>query len=201
MFYQTCQPSNATINSTTYCNVIRTLRYHVDWKCPDLHQWILHHNNAKPRVLRATTEFLENEFVATCPHPPYSPDLAPCNFWLFPYLKKQLQGQWFSTRGDSGNSISCPHHLEVNTRGQISKKCYSLNGPSECANAQWVKVGILKRRKYRIPLKMIATKGERLCIFRKFNKCCCLNLCRVKCTCFFSNRCSSTAIYTSALIR
>ena len=25
--------------------------------------------------------------IKTVPHPPYSPELAPCDFWLFPKLK------------------------------------------------------------------------------------------------------------------
>ena len=25
--------------------------------------------------------------IKTVPHPPYSPDLAPCDFWLFPQLR------------------------------------------------------------------------------------------------------------------
>ena len=25
--------------------------------------------------------------IKTVPHPPYSPDLAPCDFWLFPKLR------------------------------------------------------------------------------------------------------------------
>jgi hypothetical protein len=29
------------------------------------------------------------------PHPPYSPDLAPCNFFLFPRLKSTLKGKQF----------------------------------------------------------------------------------------------------------
>jgi hypothetical protein len=29
-------------------------------------------------------------------HPPYSPDLAPCEFWLFPKLKNALKEQKFS---------------------------------------------------------------------------------------------------------
>jgi hypothetical protein len=29
------------------------------------------------------------------PHPPYSPDLAPSDFYLFGYLKDRLQGQHF----------------------------------------------------------------------------------------------------------
>jgi len=31
------------------------------------------------------------------PHPPYSPDLAPCDFFLFPNLKKSLAGQKFAS--------------------------------------------------------------------------------------------------------
>jgi len=30
-------------------------------------------------------------------HPPYSPDLAPSDFWLFPKLKETLKGQYFSS--------------------------------------------------------------------------------------------------------
>jgi hypothetical protein len=30
------------------------------------------------------------------PHTPYSPDLAPSDFWLFPKLKKTLKGQYLS---------------------------------------------------------------------------------------------------------
>jgi hypothetical protein len=26
-------------------------------------------------------------------HPPYSPDLAPCDFWAFPTMKRELRGQ------------------------------------------------------------------------------------------------------------
>ena len=29
------------------------------------------------------------------PHPPYSPDLAPCDFFLFPKIKKELGGMRF----------------------------------------------------------------------------------------------------------
>ncbi len=35
-------------------------------------------------------------FFNTCHHY-YSPDLAPCDFWLFPQLKDELRGQHFKT--------------------------------------------------------------------------------------------------------
>jgi hypothetical protein len=31
------------------------------------------------------------------PHPAYSPDLAPTDFWLFGYLKMMLEGHYFQT--------------------------------------------------------------------------------------------------------
>ena len=30
--------------------------------------------------------------IKTVPHRPYSPDLAPCDFWLFPKRKEKLRG-------------------------------------------------------------------------------------------------------------
>ena len=30
-----------------------------------------------------------------CPQPPYSPDLAPCDFWLFPKVKMTMKGKYF----------------------------------------------------------------------------------------------------------
>jgi hypothetical protein len=35
--------------------------------------------------------------MAVLPHPTYSPDLAPCNFSLFPRLKIKLKGHRFDT--------------------------------------------------------------------------------------------------------
>jgi hypothetical protein len=34
------------------------------------------------------------------PHRPYSPDLAPCDFALFPELKMKLKGRHFETVSD-----------------------------------------------------------------------------------------------------
>ena len=30
--------------------------------------------------------------INTVPQPPYSPELAPCDFWLFPKYQEQLRG-------------------------------------------------------------------------------------------------------------
>ena len=35
--------------------------------------------------------------IKTVPHPLYSPDLAPCDYWLFPKLKEKLRGCCYET--------------------------------------------------------------------------------------------------------
>ena len=35
--------------------------------------------------------------IKTVPQPPYSPDLGPCDFWLFPKLKENLRGCRYET--------------------------------------------------------------------------------------------------------
>ena len=35
--------------------------------------------------------------IKTVPHRPYSPHLAPCDFWLFPKLKEKLKGCRYET--------------------------------------------------------------------------------------------------------
>jgi transposase len=37
-------------------------------------------------------EFLAHNNIITLPRPPYSPDLAPCDFFPFPKMKLQLKG-------------------------------------------------------------------------------------------------------------
>ncbi|GFV24997.1 putative transposase [Trichonephila clavipes] len=39
----------------------------------------------------------ENKNIPVAPQPPYSPDLSPCDFFLFPKLKNHLKGHHFGT--------------------------------------------------------------------------------------------------------
>jgi len=40
-------------------------------------------------------QFLANKNIIVHEHPPYSPDLAPCDFCLFPEIKSVLKGTHF----------------------------------------------------------------------------------------------------------
>ena len=49
-------------------------------------QWHFHQNNAPVHNSILVTDYL-TKMGKTVPQPPYSPDLAPCDFWLFPKLR------------------------------------------------------------------------------------------------------------------
>ena len=52
--------------------------------------------------LISVRSFLASGKVKVLNHPPYSPDLSPCDFFLFPRLKKMLSG---SSRSSLGSAI------------------------------------------------------------------------------------------------
>ena len=63
------------------------------------------HDNAPAHMAHIETDFLESKKVTVLPHPPFSPDLAPCNYFLFPKLKYQLSGRRYNSRNDLGSAV------------------------------------------------------------------------------------------------
>jgi len=59
--------------------------------------WMLHHDNAPAHASLLIREFLAKQDTIVVPQPPYSPDLAPAAFFLFPKLKSTLKGRRFQT--------------------------------------------------------------------------------------------------------
>ena len=49
------------------------------------------HDNARPHSTEDVISYLESEKIGIIRHPPYSPDLAPCDFWLFDEIKRKLK--------------------------------------------------------------------------------------------------------------
>jgi len=64
--------------------------------------WMLYHNAPADASLLIRS-YLAKDQASIVPHPTYSPDLAPADFFLFPKLKTTLKRASFSNhRGDSG---------------------------------------------------------------------------------------------------
>jgi len=82
------------------CDVLRRLCENVwhkrpqKWQSQDL---IIHHDNAPAHRSFKVSQFLAKNNMTMIPHPPYSPDLAPCDFFLFPKLKLRMKGRRFNT--------------------------------------------------------------------------------------------------------
>jgi transposase len=98
-------PEDHTVNQVYYKEVLTTLREWVRRKRHELWKngsWILHHDNAPAHnalSLKTVKTFLAKHKIPVLEHPPYSPDLAPCDFFLFPKIKSALKGTRFESVG------------------------------------------------------------------------------------------------------
>jgi len=93
-------PHGQTVNKEFYVAVLKHLREAVCQKRPQLwtnQSWVLHHDNAPAHSSFLVRKFLAKNETTIVPQPPYSPDLAPADFFLFPKLKSTLKGRCFDT--------------------------------------------------------------------------------------------------------
>jgi len=93
-------PRGETVNKELYLNVMKCLRAAVRRKRPEAwtnNTWMLHHDNAPAHASLLIREFLTKHETTVVPQPPYSPDLAPEDFFLFLKLKSSLKGRQFQT--------------------------------------------------------------------------------------------------------
>lgn len=93
-------PPGQTVNKEYYVSVLKRLRENIRRKRPELwrdNSWFLHHDNAPAHTSHLVRDYLTKNNVHTVPQAPYSPDMAPCDFFLFPRLKLPLRGKRFET--------------------------------------------------------------------------------------------------------
>ncbi|UYV83543.1 TTC21B [Cordylochernes scorpioides] len=93
-------PQGRTVNKEYYLQVMRNLREAIRQKRPELWKnknWLLHHDNAPAHTSLLVRDLLAKNNTLMMPQPPYSPDLAPCDFFLFPKLKRPMKGRCYAT--------------------------------------------------------------------------------------------------------
>ncbi|GBM51071.1 Histone-lysine N-methyltransferase SETMAR [Araneus ventricosus] len=118
-----CRPLGQTVNKELYLEILKRLRDAIRRKRPEkwaTKDWILLHDNAPPHCALIVKKYLAIHSVTTLEHPPYSPDLAPADFYVFPRLKIKLKGHRFV---DSD---------EVTENATKQLKDLSKNGFQEC---------------------------------------------------------------------
>jgi histone-lysine N-methyltransferase SETMAR len=90
-------PSGQTVSQQYYIEVLTKLHERVRRERPELlrNGWILHQDNVPAHDTLCVKQFLANKNITVLEHPPYSPDLAPCDFYLFPNIKSVLKETHF----------------------------------------------------------------------------------------------------------
>ena len=95
-------PQGQTVNQHVYKETLQGLLRSVREKRRDLWEsntWLLHHDNAPAHTALSsvclTLKFLADKNITVLEQSPYSPDLAPCVFFLFPKVKNIIKGTHF----------------------------------------------------------------------------------------------------------
>jgi hypothetical protein len=73
-----------TANQHCHLEILARLREAVNRRRPELwpDAWILHHDNAPAHDVLTVHKFFAKKSITKLDHPPYSPDLAPCDLTI-----------------------------------------------------------------------------------------------------------------------
>ena len=102
-------PDKTIENGDYYSGVLREqLLRAIRDKRPELYRsgFILHQDNAPVHVSRVVKQTMSDLNIEPLQQPPYSPDLAICDFFLFPTVKDHLHGRKFESREELGTAIT-----------------------------------------------------------------------------------------------
>ncbi|GFV88423.1 mariner Mos1 transposase [Trichonephila clavipes] len=89
-----------TINVDKYCEQLDKLNAAIKEKRPALASRkgiVFHHDNARPHTAAVTQQKLNALGWEVLGHPPYSPDLATSDYYLFKSLQNYLMGRKFKS--------------------------------------------------------------------------------------------------------
>ena len=101
LLFSTQHPTKLKINATYYTTSVlpRVVLYIQSTARNRRRSWIqLHHDNAVPHKghITQTSTYLDDNGIRLMKYPPYSPNLAPCDFWLFAKIKSSIAEKPFS---------------------------------------------------------------------------------------------------------
>lgn len=132
-------PEGTTLNAAAYVDILKRLLQRIRRVRPEYAaqgSWALLHDNARPHTALVVQQFLAAKGVVTINHPPYSPDLSPPDFFLFPRLKLALKGQRFADISDIQSNVTAelkaiPKEAYAKSFWDLysrSQKCIAING-------------------------------------------------------------------------
>lgn len=93
-------PDGQAVDAPFYLSVMTRLRKNIEAKRPELWQkgdWLLHHDDTPAHDALKECHYFCYTDTNLILHPQHSPDLAPCDFFLFPKINAKLRGHFFDT--------------------------------------------------------------------------------------------------------
>ena len=100
MIYMHWVPTGRTVNKEYYVEVLKVFKKRFRRKRPAVFKsarWHFQRDNAPVHNSILVTDYLSKMGIKSVPQPPYSSDLAPCDFCLLPKLKEKLRGCHYET--------------------------------------------------------------------------------------------------------
>lgn len=96
-------PEGTTLDALSFCDILDRLVQQLS--APRSRSVWLHVDNASSHRAKRTSDHLHEIGLSPMPHPAYSPDLAPSDFYLFGRLKNNLLGQIFGTEDELKTAV------------------------------------------------------------------------------------------------
>lgn len=100
VYYELLQ-SGETINGDVYRRQLIRLKRAIEENRPEYvnrhNKLIFHHDNARPHIAKPVKNYLEGQNWEVLHHPPYSPDIAPSDYYLFRSMQSALSGERFDS--------------------------------------------------------------------------------------------------------
>ncbi len=89
---------NQTVTTTIFLGMLARLKQAMKTRRPRV-KFQLHMDNASPHTALDTQLFLIHNGIRSVPHPPYSPDLAPNDFFFLSKIEEEFAGKAFPDSG------------------------------------------------------------------------------------------------------
>ncbi len=124
-------PKGVSVTSEVYCDILDQLKEDIRQKRPGMWKggrdgqtdkdFVLQHDNASCHTAVPTLAKIGESGIDLLAHPPYSPDLAVADYFLFPHLKSLLRGTQFARIEDMQAETHC---LLLNIERDLLKKAF-----------------------------------------------------------------------------
>ncbi len=105
-----CVQRGLGIGSEVYLGILERFQEHLRCRRPEYWSgqaaWALLHDGAPAHRADPVQQWLESKDIEQVPHPGYSPDLSPADFWLFQRIKSSLQGIRFESADDLQTAVN-----------------------------------------------------------------------------------------------